>query len=380
MSLSRKLFISYVSVIGIGLLVLVGTTAILAPANFSQRIMLQHFEETGGGQGPRAGMGQGQMRGPILAAELEQEFRQSLNTALIVAAVAAVGSATLVSWYVSTRIVKPIKEMVRVSKRIADGHYRERIATRVEDDELGELTNMFNQMAESLETTEERRIQLIADVSHELKTPLASIKGYMEGLQDGIVKPTPDTYALVHGEAVRLEKLVKGLQELSRAEAKQIPLEHQAIDGREIVRQAVTWLQPQFDEKNVRLSMDLPADPIMVLADFDRIRQVLINLLGNALQYTPEGKSVAVSVDRAQDGFAQFSVRDTGVGLTEEDCKLVFQRFYRVDKSRARASGGSGIGLTIAKHIIEEHGGQIWAESEGHNKGSEFYFTLPVMV
>jgi signal transduction histidine kinase len=138
-------------------------------------------------------------------------------------------------------------------------------------------------------------------------------------------------------------------------------------------------LQHQFDEKRVTLTSSLPHDPVIVQADGDRVIQVLTNLIGNALQYTPENGIVTVSIARDKDkNEARISVHDTGFGIPAEHLKHIFDRFYRVDKSRSRAHGGSGIGLTIAKHLVEAHGGKIWAESAGENKGSEFVFTLPL--
>jgi signal transduction histidine kinase len=231
-------------------------------------------------------------------------------------------------------------------------------------------------MAASLARTETMRQQLIADVSHELKTPLASIKGYMEGLQDGVIPATPETFQLVRREADRLQRLVYDLQEPSRAEAGAVPLTVQPHVPAELVSTVIARLQPQFAEKNVTLTADVPVDLPAVGADADRIEQVLTNLLGNALQYTPDGGAVTVTARSSGDG-VEFSVQDTGLGLRPDDLTRIFQRFYRVDKSRSRASGGSGIGLTIARHIIEAHSGRIWAESPGPHQGSTFYFTLP---
>jgi len=221
------------------------------------------------------------------------------------------------------------------------------------------------------------RRQLIADVSHELKTPLASIKGYMEGLQDGIIPATAETFQLVHHEADRLQRLVSDLQELSRAEASRMPLDMRACNLIEVVGSAVASLRPQAEDKHIKLSAELPASLPVVQADPDRMRQVVVNLLGNAIQYTPGGGQVSIRL--WQEGMSiHCAIEDTGVGLDKGDLERIFVRFYRVDKSRSRASGGSGIGLTIARYIIEAHHGHIWAESGGLNTGSTFHFRLPV--
>ena len=369
MSLVWKLFVSYLMVVLVGLVVLATSTALLAPVAFSQ-----HMESV---MGSGTSNMQGMMGGDIGMAELDVNFRQSLNTALLIAGVAASLAATMISLYVSQRIVRPIRKMTKASQHIAEGHYEERL-TISEHDELGELMYSFNRMASCLEEMETMRQRLIADVSHELKTPLTSIMGYMEGLQDGVVAPTQETFQLVHHEADRLQRLVHDLQELSRAEVAPLQLELKPNSSSNIVESVVAWLQPQFDEKGVMLRREMPNEPISIRVDFDRIRQVFINLLGNALQYTPVGGQVTIRLEQA-GSMVRFSVQDTGVGLAPEDVERVFQRFYRVDKSRSRASGGSGIGLTIARHIIEAHGGEIWAESSGPGLGSIFHFTLPII-
>jgi histidine kinase len=174
-----------------------------------------------------------------------------------------------------------------------------------------------------------------------------------------------------------LQRLVHSLQELSRAEASQLNIERRSCHAGELVETVAEWLRPQFDGKGVKLDTILPDNDIVVMADYDRIRQVLINILGNALRYTPEGGSVVMRLEEVGEE-AQFSVEDTGRGIPQDAVDLIFQRFYRVDKSRSRASGGSGVGLTIARHIVEAHGGRIWAESEGVGTGSKFHFSLPL--
>jgi signal transduction histidine kinase len=221
------------------------------------------------------------------------------------------------------------------------------------------------------------RQRLLGDVTHELKTPLTSIKGYMEGLQDGVLPATPETFQLIHNEADRLQRLVQDLQELSRTEAGQIQLEIIACAPKQIVLPVIEKMRPQFREKGIALDTRFPDELPLVRADVDRTAQVLTNLLGNALQYTGEGGNVTLEVSR-KENVLTFSVCDTGAGLNSNDLERIFQRFYRVDKSRSRSSGGSGIGLTIAKQLVEAQGGTIHAESAGPGKGSQFSFTLPL--
>jgi histidine kinase len=232
-------------------------------------------------------------------------------------------------------------------------------------------------MAEQLEQVEDMRRRLIGDVAHELRTPLTAIKGYAEGLMDNVLPASAETYQQIHAESERLNRLVDDLQELSRVEAKAVLLDVHPVDSAALINTVIKRMQYQFDGKRIALTSNLSADPIHVLADEGRAIQILTNLIGNALQYTPENGTVAVSVSREKD-HARISIRDNGVGIPPEQLARIFDRFYRVDKSRSRARGGSGIGLTIARHLVEAHGGKLWAQSGGENQGSEFIFTLPL--
>ena len=192
---------------------------------------------------------------------------------------------------------------------------------------------------------------------------------------DGVLEPTEANLHQIYREADRLQRLVGDLQELSRVEAGAFELHRKAVEVEALVSSAAERLAGQFDEKGVRLEIYLAADLPTVLADPDRIGQVLLNLVGNALQYTASGRAVEVHA-RQQDRVVEIEIRDEGMGIPAEHLPQVFTRFYRVDRSRSRAGGGSGIGLTIAKHLVEAHGGRIWASSPGSGKGSSFTFTL----
>jgi signal transduction histidine kinase len=310
-------------------------------------------------------------------------FQAAVFESLFWAALAATLGAVIVSWFVSRRVVTPLQRMTRASQRIAEGHYEERVQVpgniqRDELDELAQLALRFNQMAAQLDQTETMRRQLVGDVAHELRTPLTVIKGTMEGLMDGVLPAESQTYQQVHQEVDRLQRLVDDLQELSRVESGAVPLNLQPVPVDRLVKTVTGRLGRLFDDKGVRLEMDLPDQRIAVLGDEDRLIQVLVNVVGNALKYTPEGGQVTISAsNKPQDRMVLFVVQDSGMGISAEDLPHIFTRFYRVDKSRARASGGSGIGLTIARSIVEAHGGKIWVESEGLGKGSKFFFTLP---
>jgi histidine kinase len=222
------------------------------------------------------------------------------------------------------------------------------------------------------------RRQLIGDVSHELRTPLTAIKGSMEGLMDGMLPADAETYQQIHTEADRLSRLVDDLQELSRVEAHAYPLDIREVDLSALVATTIKRLTPNANAKRISLTSNLPTNLPHLLADEDRLGQVMTNLAANGIQYTPEGGSVIISAEQ-KNGEVQVTVSDTGIGIPPEHLANIFTRFYRVDKSRSRAAGGgSGIGLTIAHLLVEAHGGKIWAESLGEGKGSRFKFTLPI--
>jgi len=314
--------------------------------------------------------------------DLFTNFSDAVGEALTLAASAALVAAVAVSLFVTRQIVAPVRAMTAATQHIADGHYDERVRVsgdpaKNELDELAQLALHFNRMADKLEHTENMRRQLIGDVAHELRTPLTAIKGSMEGLIDGVLPAEIETFQQVYREADRLQRLVADLQELSRVEAGAFALNRQRVAVRRLIDVLVSRLSRQFVEKGVALETDCPPDVPDVLADEDRIGQVLLNLAGNALQYTPARGKVRVAAQR-HGGEIRITVSDTGIGIPPEHLPHVFTRFYRVDKSRSRAGGGSGVGLTIAKHLVEAHGGHIWAASPGPGQGSTFTFTLRI--
>jgi two-component system sensor histidine kinase BaeS len=380
--LGVKLFLSYFAVILVGVLILALTVPAVLPDAFNRHLGnmgvitgMGMMGGNGGGQGQGFGFGSGQGAG--MMSELFAGFRAGVFEALAWAAGAAVLVAVLISLVFSRSILRPLHDMMQASQHIAEGHYDERVKAGGAD-ELGQLADRFNQMAEKLHQVESMRRQLIGDVSHELRTPLTAIKGSMEGLMDGVLPATDETYQQIHQEADRLNRLVDDLQELSRVEAGAYELDLRPTQIAPMFETMAKRFRQQFEAKRVRLDLSLPADLPLVLADEHRILQVLTNLTGNALMYTPEGGNVTIYAART-NGMLQITVRDTGTGIAQEHLSHIFDRFYRVDKSRSRAAGGgSGIGLTIAKYLVEAHGGKIWVGSGGKGKGSAFSFTLPV--
>lgn len=371
--LTWKLFISYVVVVLVGAVVLATTTSLSVPAAYNRHMI-----------GMSDMMSNGHMMGSDQPLEMElfTNYTASVTEALTLAMAAALVAAIFASFLISRQVVGPIERMKTLSQRIAEGEYEERlrITGRLQSNQLDELDQLaisFNQMAEKLEKTETMRRQLIGDVTHELRTPLTAIKGYMEGLIDGVIPQTPDTYQQIRSEADRLQRLVNDLQELSAVEAGAYQLELEPVAPSRLIKTVINRLHLQFEEKKIHVIENLETDLPNVTVDEDRIVQVLTNLLGNALQYTPVGGEVFVYAARIKSEI-HITIRDTGIGLSPEQLTHIFNRFYRSDKSRARANGGSGIGLTIAQALVKAHHGRIWAESEGEAKGSSFHFTLPI--
>ncbi|MDX9851730.1 MAG: ATP-binding protein [Anaerolineaceae bacterium] len=371
--LTWKLFLSYVVVVLVGVVVLASATSLSVPAAYERHMV-----------GMSAMMSDNNMMGSAQPLELElfNNYTTSVTEALSLAMAAALIAAVLASFLISRQVVVPIERMKTLSHRIAEGEYEERltISGRVQSNQLDELDQLaisFNQMAEKLEKTETMRRQLIGDVTHELRTPLTAIKGYMEGLIDGVIPQTPETYQQIRSEADRLQRLVNDLQELSAVEAGDYQLKLEAVSPSNLVKTVINHLHFQFEEKEIQIEENLEPDLPKVSVDKDRITQVLTNLLGNALQYTPSGGKVVITASQKKSEI-HISIRDTGIGMSPDQLPHIFNRFYRSDKSRARANGGSGIGLTIAQALVKAHHGRIWAESEGEGKGSSFHFTLPI--
>jgi len=317
-----------------------------------------------------------------MVSDLFSQYNKAVLEAVTYAALAALIGAVLASFLISRQVVTPTLRMMSLSKRIAEGEYEERLSLpggqqADQIDELGRLALSFNQMADKLEKTETMRRELIGDITHELRTPLTAVKGYLEGMMDGVFPADPETYQQIHSEIDRLQRLVNDLQELSRVEAGAFQLMLTPVSPASLIERIQNTLGRQFEEKNIQFEIDIEPNLPDINVDKDRIIQVLTNLVGNALQYTPSGGKVTLLVRREPSDLL-FSVKDSGIGISADQIPLIFNRFYRIDKSRTRTSGGSGIGLTIARALVKAHQGKIWAVSMGVGKGSTFSFQIPL--
>lgn len=303
-----------------------------------------------------------------------QNLSNSINGFLLWGGVLALGVAMAFTFVLSRRMSAPIQALTSAASRLGQGDFSQRVNVQTKD-EVGELGRTFNSMADDLTRAEQLRRNMVADAAHELRTPLSNIRGYLEAIRDGLMQPDDSTLDSVYEEALLLSKLVEDLQELSLADAGQLQMVRQPEDMAVSIKSAVSATQPQADAKGVSLTVDLPEVLPHCNMDYHRIGQVLRNLLDNALAHTPEGGSITISA-RESGNQVEVAVSDTGEGIPREDLPNIFERFYRVDKSRARATGGSGLGLTIAKRLVEAHGGRIEVQSE-LGKGSRFSFTVP---
>ncbi len=298
----------------------------------------------------------------------------ALGTGTAVALLAAMGVSSLLA----RRITGPIGALARAAERIAHGRYAARVPQGGSGDELAVLAQAFNAMAEALETSEQRRRRLLADLAHELRTPLATIDGYLEGVADGVMPADEQTWAVLRAETSRLGRLVDDLNAVSRAEERQLELRLARWEPAKLVTAAVQAAAAAYQTKGVTLVEQVDQRLPRVAADPDRIGEVLANLLGNALRHTPSGGRVEVAATR-RGRQVELAVSDTGEGIPPELLERVFERFYRVDPARTHPTdaGGSGIGLTITLAIVQAHSGRIRAESQGAGHGARFVVTLP---
>lgn len=328
------------------------------------------------------------------------EFLQAMNHSILVAVAAAGAVALLLGAILFFQITAPLRKLKVAATAIAVGDLSQRVQVKSQD-ELGDLGHVFNHMAESLSRMEVQRRQMCADVAHELRTPLSVMQANLEAMQDGILPLDSEEIASLHEETLLLSRLVSDLHLLSLAEAGQLKLERVEVEPCELIQKSAERLIQNAQERGVEIQIEGLAAFPTIWADADRIRQVIGNLISNALRYTNSGGSVTVSVKELKKSLAGkpspaentprqpsellISVTDTGCGIPEADLPQIFERFYRADKSRSRTSGGSGLGLAIVKHIVEAHGGKVWAESpvwkadEKQGPGTRISFTLPVI-
>jgi signal transduction histidine kinase len=300
---------------------------------------------------------------------------KAINFFLIIGGLLAVIVATVITFVLSRRMSRPIQILSLAVSRLGKGDFSQRV--KIDDkSEVGELANTFNNMADSLEQSEKLKRQIVTDVAHELRTPVSNIRGQLEAIQDNLLTPDSNSINSLHEETMLLSRLIDDLQELTLAEAGKLNMVKQPEEIGAIILQAVDVMKFKAESADITIETNIADKLPLCLIDQHRISQVLKNLITNAIVHTPRGGSITVSAKKL-DNRIEVSVTDTGEGIAKEDLANIFERFYRADKSRTRETGGTGLGLTITKSLVEALGGVIKVESE-QGKGSKFYFTIPI--
>lgn len=357
--LARRLLLAHVVVLVAGVVVFVTVAGTLGPGIFLRQVTAA----TGGALGPETD-------GQLLAA-----FAGALSSSLGIGLAVALLAAAIVSTLLAVRIARPVENLAASARAIENGRSGARAPVPGAADELQELTLAFNAMAARLEATESVRRRLLGDLTHELRTPLATLEGYLEGLRDGIVDPDVATLATMTEATLRLHRLVDDVGEVSRAEEGELDLRRERVDLAAVATAAIAGVEPGYRDAGVRLRpQPVAGPPPLVEGDRDRLIQLVTNLLTNAAAHSANGDVVEVGTG-ADDDTVTLWVTDQGVGILPEDLPHVFDRFYRADRSRGLP--GSGLGLTIARSLARAHGGDLRAASDGAGSGASFRLTLP---
>lgn len=311
----------------------------------------------------------------------EEAFRTASGLALGIALAVAVLVALAVSVVLTRRIGTSLAALTTAARQVAGGRFAARVPAPDMGREFDELVHAFNQMAARLEESENLRHRLLADVAHEVRTPVATLNAHLEGLEDGVVEAGPETFAVLRAQSARLTRLAEDLAAVTKAESGELALSPVPTDPGELVHLAHLAARDRAEAAGIALTADVEPDLPRIPADPERMAQVLGNLVDNALRHTPAGGRVTISARRDPGRLrthVTLAVADTGEGIAAEHLPHVFERFYRADTARDRTSGGSGIGLAITRALVEAHGGSVAARSAGVGAGATFTVTLPV--
>ena len=349
--IATRIFLASLAVAGAAVLVMsVGVLGFSAAA--FERLMVEHGETV---------------------ASAQAMFEQTVSSVFLAAAAAAALASVALAVLLATRISRPLREIGAAARRVAEGDFATRVG-RVGPEEIVSLADSFNQMSERLEEQERMRREFIANAAHELRTPLTNLQGYLEALRDGVVPPSRETFESLHEEADRLVRLARSLDALAEGDLASEPPALIDLDLAAAVVAAVDLARPGFERRGISVSCDTQ-ERLRARANPDHLAQVLANLLQNAVRYAPDGGRVTVAAER-RPGDVLVSVTNSGEGIPAGDLSRVFERFYRVEKSRDRARGGAGIGLAIVKRLVELGGGSVGAESR--DGLTRFWFSVPI--
>jgi len=357
--LAVRLMTAMALVIAVGGITLLVTVNLVAPGLFHDH--LSHFG----------------MMSPEVTAHAEEAFASSFTIAITVAMAASLIAAGLVSWFLVRRVARPVEDLAAAAETVATGTYTVDVPSEPFTSELEALSTSFSHMADRLAATDASRTRLLADLAHELRTPMATLEAYIDGLEDGVVDPSAESYDTMRRQVARLRRLATDLRESAAADEHALHLAPVDLDAAQVAADAVAAATPRYRTKGVELTLAPAPGELRVNADPERLGQVLSNLLDNALRHTPPGGHVRVAA-APSGATAVLKVADDGDGIPVDQVHAVFDRFHRVDPARASSDGsGSGLGLTIARAIIADHGGTLTASSDGPGTGATFTVTLP---
>ncbi len=303
---------------------------------------------------------------------------QAVNRSLLWAGLVAGGGGLILVTMMSNSALAPVRTLTGAARRLGRGDLSQRVSVQRED-EVGELARTFNSMAEGMERAETQRRNLVADVAHELRSPLSNIQGTIEAMRDGLMDRGDTSLDMLHEQTLHLSHLVDDLGLLARAEAGDLRLDIRPDSIEEAARRSVDAFRARAEAKGVGLTVESAGDLPLALMDRQRTQQIIGNLIDNAIRHTPGAGRVSVQIGKTEAGAVSVAVRDTGEGIAEDDLPLIFERLHRVDPSRARATGGAGLGLTIARRLVEAQGGAISVDSE-MGRGSTFTLELPAAI
>ena len=366
-------------VVAVTVFLLVFLANVQMTEQFKEYLVVQHMEMSQGGKMVQAVDSPEAAAMIIMMGPQEQTFLTSVHNSLFWVGLAILAVGLAASFILARSITVPLRKLGQAAEQIEQGNFNLTVPVETKD-ELGHLAAIFNRMADALATNNNLRRQLLANIAHELKTPLAVIQGHLEGMVDGVIEPSKEQLSSLYDEAVRLNRLINDLRDLSLAEVRQLAMEKQPTDINWLIGRSLTMLKPMADEKDLELSCVLAKNVPEILVDSDRMHQVFYNILVNAIRYSPVKGRIVVTTElteREMKPWIKIAVADHGPGIAAEDVPYVFDHFYRGDKSRDRKSGGSGLGLAIVKQLVESHGGQVTVDSE-LGKGSVFQVLLPI--
>lgn len=359
--LVTRLVVSHLLVAVLGGASAFAVSRLLAPRLFDMQMHMR-------GSGMGSGMGMGQQ------GQLRSQFGTAVDQALVAGTLIGIIAAAAFGIAAAYRIVRPVNAVRSATRDLAAGRYRTDVPAPRET-ELAELATDINSLGHTLAGTEARRVALLGEVSHEMRTPLTVIDGYVEAMIDGVVPPEPESLARISDEVRRLRRLSEDLSALSRSDEGRVELRLAEVDVADVVRSAAERLRPQAEDGGVTLDVGAVASPVPARVDADRVAQIVTNLVGNALVATPRGGTVRVACHPGPDAI-EVVVADTGIGIPREELARVFERFYRVP-GRDRRSGGTGVGLTIARSLARAHAGELVVRSAGEGHGTTATVTLP---